>query len=429
MSNKSKNDKSEAKPTRPINDSMSIGEYLKDLRERSGLNLETIAHRTKINLTILKILEEDRLEDLPNITYVKGFVKAVCKEIGGDVDASLEVLSSSYKDESPEPTPLTESGRGNEEKTVGTFANIPTNYWKLASVVAGIAIFAFLIIPSKKTGPVLSEEQTKELKEEIAKIETQKPAVIVEKAIVEEPKKEIIAKEEISKPLQAVVEKKPVADPEIIKIEEKAPEPKKIIEEPKKVVAESKPDPAVEITPDNTEVSKVIIDSGNLEDSDAIDYTKLKLDREYTFSRFTAPLYQISHKSPDNINENLLPTQVRKSTVNGKENLYVNAVTGDTWVSYKIDDAPVKAYVLNKGKSLLLRGNLILIKFGNINVTKLFLNNKLITVKSRTGVRSLVVPQSYASKYVAPLFVRDQWGRRISSQAYLKAQADQVLAE
>ena len=41
---------------------------------------------------------------------------------------------------------------------------------------------------------------------------------------------------------------------------------------------------------------------------------------------------------------------------------------------------------------------------GNLNVAKIFLNNKLINAESKTGVKSIIFPQSEAINYELPLF-------------------------
>ncbi|MBI5286371.1 MAG: helix-turn-helix domain-containing protein [Deltaproteobacteria bacterium] len=62
----------------------SPGSYLKREREIRGITLEDISNITKINLRMLRALEEDDINTLPAPTFVKGFIRAYCKYVGLD---------------------------------------------------------------------------------------------------------------------------------------------------------------------------------------------------------------------------------------------------------------------------------------------------------------------------------------------------------
>jgi cytoskeletal protein RodZ len=62
----------------------SLGQFLKAHREESGVTLEEIARRTRINLAYLKDLEEDRLEHLPAPIFTIGFLKQYAQCVGLD---------------------------------------------------------------------------------------------------------------------------------------------------------------------------------------------------------------------------------------------------------------------------------------------------------------------------------------------------------
>lgn len=64
----------------------SPGEYLKREREIRGITLEDISRVTKINLRMLKALEEDDHTVLPAPAFVKGFIRAYCRFVGLDGD-------------------------------------------------------------------------------------------------------------------------------------------------------------------------------------------------------------------------------------------------------------------------------------------------------------------------------------------------------
>jgi cytoskeleton protein RodZ len=82
---------SEGAPRRSAGGSWD-GAALRSARERNGLSVEELSARTKINIAILRALEEERFEDAPKArVYVRGFVRCMAEEIGADPD---EVVKS-----------------------------------------------------------------------------------------------------------------------------------------------------------------------------------------------------------------------------------------------------------------------------------------------------------------------------------------------
>jgi len=69
-------------------DAEDEGEYdgarLRRARLRNGVELEQIAGVTKVSLTYLRFIEEDRFEDLPAAVYVRGFVMGYASCVGLD---------------------------------------------------------------------------------------------------------------------------------------------------------------------------------------------------------------------------------------------------------------------------------------------------------------------------------------------------------
>ncbi|MEL6186568.1 MAG: helix-turn-helix transcriptional regulator, partial [Myxococcota bacterium] len=64
------------------------GAALRKARENEGMTLQELSSRTKINVAILRALEEERFEETPKArVYVRGFVGCIAEELGLDVDA------------------------------------------------------------------------------------------------------------------------------------------------------------------------------------------------------------------------------------------------------------------------------------------------------------------------------------------------------
>ena len=64
---------------------------LKAIREEQGISLDEIHERTKINKSVLSLIEDGKFEAL-NSTYLRLFLKAYCNEIGANPDDELENL-------------------------------------------------------------------------------------------------------------------------------------------------------------------------------------------------------------------------------------------------------------------------------------------------------------------------------------------------
>ncbi|MFQ5790910.1 MAG: helix-turn-helix domain-containing protein [Acidobacteriota bacterium] len=62
----------------------ATGSFLRRARESAGLDLRAIAQETKIGVTMLKYIEEERLDRLPVPVYLKNFVSQYARCLGLD---------------------------------------------------------------------------------------------------------------------------------------------------------------------------------------------------------------------------------------------------------------------------------------------------------------------------------------------------------
>jgi DnaJ-class molecular chaperone len=60
------------------------GKTLKQVRERMGIELQTISKEIKINIRVLEWIEEEAFEKLPALVYLKGFLKSYAQSLGLD---------------------------------------------------------------------------------------------------------------------------------------------------------------------------------------------------------------------------------------------------------------------------------------------------------------------------------------------------------
>ena len=74
----------------PVGEEIYRGKTLKQIRERMGIDLETIAEETRINLKTLESIEREDLEKLPPLVYLKGFLKGYAQSLGLDPHKVVE---------------------------------------------------------------------------------------------------------------------------------------------------------------------------------------------------------------------------------------------------------------------------------------------------------------------------------------------------
>jgi transcriptional regulator with XRE-family HTH domain len=76
---------------------MDVGATLQSAREGRGLSLDELANRTKINVRLLRALESNNLEALPNGIFMRGYLRAYAREVGLDPDALVESYVAQFE--------------------------------------------------------------------------------------------------------------------------------------------------------------------------------------------------------------------------------------------------------------------------------------------------------------------------------------------
>jgi flagellar biosynthesis protein FlhG len=66
------------------------GKGLKQVRERMGVDPQTISMETKISIKTLEWIEEEAFEKLPPLVYLKGFLKSYAQSLGLDPPKVIE---------------------------------------------------------------------------------------------------------------------------------------------------------------------------------------------------------------------------------------------------------------------------------------------------------------------------------------------------
>jgi len=60
------------------------GRILRQIRERMGIDLKAVSAETRISMKILELIEEEAVDKLPPLVYLKGFLRGYAKSLGLD---------------------------------------------------------------------------------------------------------------------------------------------------------------------------------------------------------------------------------------------------------------------------------------------------------------------------------------------------------
>ena len=319
---------------------------------------------------MLEALEEENFKILPNKAYIRGFVKSYVKAVGGKQKEAIQILEETHRYYFPEEYVTSEE----EEEVLQSSApsvNIVKATLLVLGILAIVAIGFFLSSSTEKTPKKAQQEESPSVPAKEQEEEDVSPARISSKT-----------------PLKTVT-----PSPSTKKKKDEDPAP---VSTPKEEVAQKK----------KTEKEQK-------------DKQKDKKEEEITLRPLPRDLYQYADVDHQEQVKKYIPDQMQ-TVIPNKENLFIRATNGDTWLAYKADDQDIRRFTLREGKFTLIRANTIRIFFGNVNATKVFLNNKLLKTPSRTGVKSLVIPEEKSDQFMLPLFIFKEDGTAMTSEEYQK---------
>jgi cytoskeleton protein RodZ len=343
-----------------------IGECLRLRREETRMSLEKVSQKTKISLNILRALEANDFEALPSPAYVKGFVLSYARVVGLSPTDIITKLEYTYLTVTGRPFPAL----NHTKNMLGT--STPSE--KSPSPPAEAS--------SATPSAVLADEQASRERRRVIV----PSLVFVGVALVFIGLYQLVTRT-IDNETSAKVQKP--SGPTFVPSSE-------LIEMNKPVVAtetkaEEKPAAPVEEAPKKEEKPAEVKEvRRNFPPKD--------------FRKVTVKLFSVIPDAPEAQDPAILPENFKAAVDRNLENIYVRAVDGNTWLSYKVDNQPIVSIVLEKGKDVFMQGKEVLIFLGNVKVTRIFYQNRLIDPPTKTGFKSLIFPESSNSKHVLPLF-------------------------
>lgn len=359
-----------------------LGEYLKQKRVDKNFTLEKLSQKTKISVNILKSLEANDYDHLPSAAYIKGFVTSYIKVFGLDRDEAINKMEYTYLNVLGKPFPALNHTKLMSANTPGPSAikttdeETPTPHEVIESgdsliqntksflpiIIFGVVVLIF-IGGYKFISSVVESEVSGHKEKDLG------PKIESSSALVKEPVK--------------------------------APEPVKVETSEENKNAEA---PAVEAKKEEVKPAP-------------------EIPRNYPtveFKKVRGKLFSVKADAPENTDTAILPEQIKDSMNSSLQNIYIRAVEGNTWLSYKIDSNPIESVIINKGNDLFLQGAEIRIFLGNVNVTRIFYNNYLIETPTKSGVKSLIFPEESNSKFQLPLFPKAKDDILYTAEDYIK---------
>ena len=326
-------------------DPETLGQYLGQIRNKKNIDLKKIAVTTRINYHILCSLENDSLDNLPNRTYLRGFVKCFAREIGAEEKHALKLFDKQL--DVPELAPA------NPEKTTGANLRINSvfeqNFAQLTKIksgahkIPGKYWIAGLVFLGCLGGVIFFIQQT----------------LIATQEAAQSPLNQAPAP-----PLKSEVSPLPPPKAEV------SPPPPTTPEGGEKVTAQAK--------------------------------------ESISLSAMQYPLYTLSAQHPKLEDNALFPDKIRNAYAPGTEYVFINAVRDDAWLVYQKSQEPIKSFTLKRGRTLFLRAKEIKIFLGNLGAVEIFYNNQYLEAQAVNGVKSLIFPHKLAKQAKIPFFIYDQ---------------------
>jgi hypothetical protein len=97
----------------------SVGARLRLERELLGMSIEEVARATRIPVTSLERVENDRFDDLPGEVFVRGFLRSYAKTVGLEADEILAQYGTARRVPYVAPMPVAPGAPGREGRRVG----------------------------------------------------------------------------------------------------------------------------------------------------------------------------------------------------------------------------------------------------------------------------------------------------------------------
>lgn len=349
----------------------SLGTYLKRSRENKNVSIEQVAYATRISLKMLRALEEDAHTALPAPTFVRGYLQAYAKYIRIDTQ-DLLLRYQHHLATSPD----------HKRNTIRShYLYVRERYQEKRRLVLVIVLFATML---SVAGTYFLLKAKREHHKRLAQTTA-----------------EIQKGEQKAAPLPLALTPPTPAEKEILS-GEKAEEPKaeaKVATETKtETKAEAKPEVKPEPKPAEPVVAK---------------QTHTQSQTQTEVKAVTPPPAPPVAAKPTATATQTAAAVDAVSKPAGQSRAYNLALKteSDVWLRFQTDQDPVRDLTLRAGKTMILKADSVIKIFsGNLRAFKATLNGQPLAngLAPNNKAKSVVIPESEASKYPLPLFPQFQ---------------------
>ncbi len=142
---------------------MTVGEFLRQLREKKQTSLEEVSRGTNIRLSYLEAIENDKWEQLPSVPQGRGFARLYAAYLGLN---SRDVFDEVARLNQPEPEVTKDEGSNSEGPSAVLVEKVQPSKKKRAQGTAGAAR-DIAKAEEKRTEPPVSRMIFKEIGQEL----------------------------------------------------------------------------------------------------------------------------------------------------------------------------------------------------------------------------------------------------------------------
>jgi transcriptional regulator with XRE-family HTH domain len=85
---------------------MDVGAALRDAREQRRLSVDQLSRTTKISVATLRAIEKNEIDTLPGGIFIRGFLRAYAREVGLDVEDTVQRYLAQFEPRPDEVVPI-----------------------------------------------------------------------------------------------------------------------------------------------------------------------------------------------------------------------------------------------------------------------------------------------------------------------------------
>lgn len=127
-------------PPVSLANAQDVGALLREARERHGVSLDRLAQITRIRASLLRAIESNDIDHIPQAIFLRGYLRAYAREIGLDPEETVRC----YLDQFAPAEATVENQTPPVQNAVDGIA--PEVIWRALRNVAGLVVIAVIVI-------------------------------------------------------------------------------------------------------------------------------------------------------------------------------------------------------------------------------------------------------------------------------------------